>query len=358
MDSSNDNSKDKKSDSAGRARGHSLWSMLKIKPYFQAKDSKPHQAADATSKSASDAPLQRPDVGGSRGRVVSEGRMHDGLPVGVGGTAPQFTRSALTTAMQQDRKYSKKASFRTTTNETIDEEPIARSKPIAIKKSDTLTKVKLSAEASRNDGDAQIRAGCDGLPHKKSFLGAEGNTPPRFRMSRRSTLADKPELDTLLRATMVTYNKHKYLPLTATTLYRLSPYWKGAKPIADMSIFNCLVLNHELNNVHADHVVAAMERIGHHVSHLLVVPPVHTTELGNVFNREIDNVGSGNDWDHILECFPHLKWLMLVHPVDTSGGSPCDTYTALVTAVAKRQSAQKDVDRFRFECGPLALLGN
>ncbi|KAJ4359244.1 hypothetical protein N0V95_002325 [Ascochyta clinopodiicola] len=49
-----------------------------------------------------------------------------------------------------------------------------------------------------------LRDFCTGQPPEKSYLAPGGRTSPRFRMSRRSTLADKPELDSLLIASMIT----------------------------------------------------------------------------------------------------------------------------------------------------------
>ncbi|KAF1840306.1 uncharacterized protein K460DRAFT_381148 [Cucurbitaria berberidis CBS 394.84] len=175
-------------------------------------------------------------------------------------------------------------------------------------------------------------------------------------MPRRSTIADKPELDDLLLSTMVEHNGHKYLPLSAPTIHKLSPYWKGAKPIADMKLFECIMITKEVNAVHADHVVAALKRIGQHCHHLLVVAPIQTTELGNVFNREADNVSPGNDWCRILECFPNLKQLMFIHPIDVPTELSRYTYFALHAAVANRQYAQ-GLESFGYN-GPPGVLMN
>ncbi|KAF2029939.1 hypothetical protein EK21DRAFT_100846 [Setomelanomma holmii] len=158
-------------------------------------------------------------------------------------------------------------------------------------------------------------------------------------MTRRSTLADKPELDVLLAATKVDYKGHQYLPLTARTIHRLSPYWKGEKPIADLKVFECIMIDHEVNGIHADHVVAALERIGEHCKHLLVVSPIQTSELGNVFVREHENMGPGNDWDHLLKCFPNLKHLAFIHNADEPVELARDTFYALHTAVANHWAA-------------------
>jgi len=216
-------------------------------------------------------------------------------------------------------------------------------------------------EYDYSDHYPDLRKWCSGHPPKKSFLGTDRNIPPRFRMSRRSTLADKPELDVLLAATKVEYNGHFYLPLTAKTIHRLDPFFKGAKPLADMKLFECIVITHEVNGVHADHVVAALERIGEHCKHLLVMSPVQTSELGNVFAREHDNVNPGNDWDAILGCFPHLQYLAFVHHVDEPVGFSRNTFRGLQAAVARRQAAQGQATQeglkgFSFNMPPALLM--
>jgi hypothetical protein len=181
-----------------------------------------------------------------------------------------------------------------------------------------------------------LRRWCTGQPPKKSFLGS-GSLP----FSRRSTLADKPELDVLLALTKKTYKGHGYLPLTARTIHRLSPFWKGEKPIADTRVFECIMIDAEINGIHTDHVVAALERIGTYCKHLLVVAGVKTTELGTVFNREFDNIPVGYDWECILRCFPNLKHLAFIHPVEEPVEWSRDTLFALHLAVAKRQAIQE-----------------
>ncbi|KAF1919295.1 hypothetical protein BDU57DRAFT_430534, partial [Ampelomyces quisqualis] len=170
----------------------------------------------------------------------------------------------------------------------------------------------------------------------------------------RSTLAEKPELDVILAATKQEYKGQQYLPLTTHTIHSLSPYWKGEKPIADTTIFQRIMIGQEVNGIHADHVIAALERIGGHCHHLLIFSSVQTSDLGGVFNREAGNVEPGNDWVSILKCFPHLKHLVFVcqavDPVELSRG----TLGALHAAVASRQVPQP-FEGFKYE-GPVALL--
>lgn len=204
----------------------------------------------------------------------------------------------------------------------------------------------------RND---DLRKWCHGQPPKPSYLTGNTGLPTRFRMSRRNTMADKPELDLLLAATKVWYNGHAFLPLTAQTIHRLDPFFKGAKPLADLSLFKCIIINQEINSVHADHVVTALERIGEYCKHLLVMSPVQTSELGNVFAREAGNISPGNDWDGILGCFPNLEYLAFVHDVGESVVLSRNTFRGLKQAVANRQAIQEDLKGVYFN-GPLALL--
>lgn len=142
------------------------------------------------------------------------------------------------------------------------------------------------------------------------------DTSPRRRSQRRSTLADKPELDHILASTLKEYKGVLHLPLTAHTLKKLSPLSKGAKPIADFSIFERLLVTKEINGPHADHVVAALQYIGAHCKHLVIVAPIHMAEYGDVLRREQDDINTGNDWVQILKCFPNLETLAIDNPKD------------------------------------------
>ncbi|OAK99344.1 hypothetical protein IQ06DRAFT_224245 [Phaeosphaeriaceae sp. SRC1lsM3a] len=204
-----------------------------------------------------------------------------------------------------------------------------------------------------NDG---LRKWCSGLPPKKSFLSSDDSPAARLPLTRRSTLAEKPELDDLLAATKVEYDGHEYLPLTVRTVHHLSPFWKGEKPIADTKIFSCVMITPEVINVHADHVVAAIERIGVYCKHLLVVAPIQTSELENVFDRENGDIASGNDWDRILKRFPNIKRLAFVHPIDDPVELSRGTFCALHLAVANCQ-ATHNIKSFKYD-GPVQLFFN
>jgi hypothetical protein len=149
-------------------------------------------------------------------------------------------------------------------------------------------------------------------------------------------------------------NGRMFLPLSAQTIHRLSPYWKGEKPVADTKIFERIMMTQEINSIHADHVVAALERIGGHCKHLLVVSPIQTSELGNVSNREAGDFAVGNDWEVILNCFPNLQRLAFVHPIDESVVLSRGTLNALHTAIANRQAAQ-ELKMFSYSVPPRLL---
>ncbi|KAF2821673.1 hypothetical protein CC86DRAFT_358652 [Ophiobolus disseminans] len=203
-----------------------------------------------------------------------------------------------------------------------------------------------------------LRKWCTGQPPKRLYFKSDRGRalPPRFRMSRRNTLGDRPELDILLAATKVEYNGHSYLPLTAQTIHRLDPFFKGAKPLADMKVFECIIINQEVNGVHADHVVTALERIGEHCKHLLVMSPVQTSELGNVFAREAGLINTGNDWDAILECFPNVNYIAFVHDLEKPVGFSRNTFRGLQTAVANRQATQEELKGFSASIPPALLM--
>lgn len=190
-----------------------------------------------------------------------------------------------------------------------------------------------------------LRNWCAGQPPKRSFLSSSRGQPPKARVSRRNTIADKPELDVLLAATMVEHNGHSFLPLTAENIHRLSSFFNGSKPLADMHIFKCIVITNEINDIHADHVMEAFVRIGRYCEHLLVKSPVQTSDLGSVFRREAGEINPGNDWDHIFEYLPALAYLAFIHDVKDPKDISLGTFEALRAVVVKRQGLQ-DIKTF------------
>jgi hypothetical protein len=50
-----------------------------------------------------------------------------------------------------------------------------------------------------------------------------------------------------------------------------SPFWKGEKPIAHTTIFECVMINSDINGAHVVHVVAIFECFGTYCKHLRVM---------------------------------------------------------------------------------------
>ena len=264
--------------------------------------------------------------------------------------SPQQIRSALSDAFAMDRASNQEVDLSKTINFPVDDEhcndkpcgdqEARQPEPIHVKNSADLPEVllsaniRLTANVLPNDNEI-LRKWATGLPPPKSFLEPKG-TGTRFKVPSRFTSVDKVELDTFLKATMIKYDDHQYLPLTATTIYRLSPIWEEPKPVSDSEIFNCIMVNEELNAIHADHVIEALKRIGEHCHRLLILAPVSTSELGDVFNREEGNIDPGNDWDHLLSCLPNLEHLGFVDPHRGSFGESREAFNFLHAAIARQ----------------------
>lgn len=189
--------------------------------------------------------------------------------------------------------------------------------------------------------DPNLRDFCTGHPPKQSFLAPGGRTPPRFRMLRRSTLADKPELDSLLKAVMVTYKGEEFLTLNVNTIHCISQYLNGSKPLAHFCLFKRLMIASEAKKVRADLFVSALEHIGVYCEHLAVIAPFHTTEFGNIFHHEVNNLESSSDWERILRCLDNLRTLSFEHQADEPTSLTRDTLYALSSALASTTTLQK-----------------
>ncbi|KAF9696502.1 hypothetical protein EKO04_005276 [Ascochyta lentis] len=200
-----------------------------------------------------------------------------------------------------------------------------------------------------------LRDFCTGQPPRHSFLAPGGRTPPRFRMSRRSTLADKPELDSLLKAVTITYRGEEFLPLNNSTVHRLSQYLNGSKPLAQTCLFTRLMITNEANKVCADRFVAALEQIGAYCEKLAIVAPFHAIESGNVFAREIDTLESSSDWEKILQCFPNLQTVIFEHPAEESTNLTRDTFYALNCALANITTLQK-IEKVKLHVPPRVIF--
>lgn len=143
--------------------------------------------------------------------------------------------------------------------------------------------------------EKKLRAYCSG-PQPRTFLKPGSDLPSTlWAARRRSTLADNPEIDHSLAASRVQFEGKKYLPLTAQTFKKLSPLWTGAKPIADLALFQYLIIDLEVFATHGGPMLAALERIGGHCQHLVVT-----------LARELD-IRAGNDWLRTFRALPNLK---------------------------------------------------
>lgn len=127
-------------------------------------------------------------------------------------------------------------------------------------------------------------------------------------MFRRSTLADKPDLDVQLNAVMVKYKDKMFLPLDYSTVPRIAEYLKGSKPLVHVCCaFKRLLINSQTNDVRAGLFMATLGEIGQHCEHLVILAPFHPIEFGHISDREFGNPEPGSDWEKILECFPNLQ---------------------------------------------------
>lgn len=162
-------------------------------------------------------------------------------------------------------------------------------------------------------------------------------------MARRSTLADKPELDALLEKVMIQYKGEKFLPIVPKTVEHLTQFLKGSKPVTRASLNN-LLINAETNSVCAGLFVAALEQIGPYCKHLAIVAPFHTTEFTDTTDGESKNPELGSDWDKILGCLPNLRRLTFEDQSEETTALLRDTYYLLNYALANNTTFQKYVD--------------
>ncbi|KAF2445713.1 hypothetical protein P171DRAFT_443329 [Karstenula rhodostoma CBS 690.94] len=160
------------------------------------------------------------------------------------------------------------------------------------------------------DDDDFIRYCCTGRPPKppfEAFFSSALDSPTRSQNSRRATIAEKPDLNSKLVATLILHKGDHYLPLTLKNIHRLSALWKGTAPVADFGLFKRLIINEDINITHASHFLDALEFIGHHCEYLVVAGPILVSEYKDVFYREELNIGTGDDWSKVMERFPNLK---------------------------------------------------
>ncbi|PSN61534.1 hypothetical protein BS50DRAFT_153261 [Corynespora cassiicola Philippines] len=161
------------------------------------------------------------------------------------------------------------------------------------------------------------RRGTTGHPPKEvSALGDGKTTPPRFQISRRATLADRPELDHLIPSWLTTIEGHKYLPLTPWNLFHMSPLWKGEKPLADTTVFEYLLVNREIQYVEADVIQSALSAIGGYCKHFYVEGNIQVEVHGKIFKKSHAWGYVGDDGERLMNRLPNLETITFTHRED------------------------------------------
>ncbi|KAF3045183.1 hypothetical protein E8E12_010458 [Didymella heteroderae] len=189
--------------------------------------------------------------------------------------------------------------------------------------------------------DSVFKDFCRGQPPRRSFL-ANG-TPPRLPMSRRSTLADKPELDTLLKVFTIQFRDEEFLPINGNTVHLLNQYLNGSKPLAHTCRFKRLLFNETTNEVRVSLFVKILENVGMYCEHLAIVAPFHPVEFGNAFQYEAGNSEPGSDWEKILDCLPGLRAFTFEHPKIEPSHMTRDAFYTLNCALATNKILQKSL---------------
>jgi hypothetical protein len=133
---------------------------------------------------------------------------------------------------------------------------------------------------------------------------------------------------------MIDGNGKECLPLHPRTIKMMSSYYEGAEPIAKNSIFDCMMINIEINDIHVDHWNAILGMIGRYCTDLIIVAPIFTTDMGSVLRRDLTDFGRGNDWEVIFQSFPYLETLTWEHPEGTSTPASRGTLLAVHRALS------------------------
>lgn len=160
-------------------------------------------------------------------------------------------------------------------------------------------------------------------------------------LSRRSTLADKPELDTLLKVHMVRYKDEVFLPIHEDTVHRLNQYLNGSKPLADTGLFKRLLIDRQTNQIRTALFIAALEQLGAYCEHLVIQAPFHPMDFGITHEHETGNNEPGSDWTNILACFPSLLTFTFEHPNTEPTRLMSDAFYALTCALHHNTTLQE-----------------
>ncbi|PVH94695.1 hypothetical protein DM02DRAFT_182429 [Periconia macrospinosa] len=205
--------------------------------------------------------------------------------------------------------------------------------------------------AGRNAG--LFREECSGLPEKGHMFPPEFEEKfkKKFKEDRygnfkeRQPAAGRPSgarrslhIQQKVEEAMIEFMGQKYLLLSSATLRNLSPLWTGLQPIPNPKIFERILVNKDVQEVHADHARAALEKIGKHCKHFVVLSPIRTSEFGEVFKRESANLGTTvNDWSWIFKSLPNLVSITFKHPDNEPGDLLKDTFKTFQSAVVGAQ---------------------
>jgi hypothetical protein len=120
-------------------------------------------------------------------------------------------------------------------------------------------------------------------------------------MSRRATLADRPEIDHQLVGQCVPVEGGIYLPLTVTTVRTLAPYVQGAKPLADVGLLQNLLIDKEARLYQGENLLACLKGIGQHCSSLVL----SGEDASFPFEQVV------REWSLVLGLLPNVKTLKI-----------------------------------------------
>jgi hypothetical protein len=164
---------------------------------------------------------------------------------------------------------------------------------------------------------------------------AEGMPPPmRYLISDSPPpLAGEP-IHIQLEAEMIDGNGKECLPLHPRTIRMMSGYYEGTEDIAKTSLFECMLINIEINDIHLDHWNAILGLIGRYCTDLIIVAPIFTTDQGGVLRRDLTDFCRSNDWEVIFQSFPYLETLTWEHPEGTSTPASRGTLLAVHRALS------------------------
>lgn len=163
-------------------------------------------------------------------------------------------------------------------------------------------------------------------------------------MSRRSTLADKPEFDTLLEVHTVQFKGEDFLPINGNTVHLLNQYLNGSKPLAHTCRFERLLFNEKTNEVRVGLFVKVLESVGMYCDHLAIVAPFHPIEFGSALKYEVGNSEPGSDWFKILNCLPTLRRFTFKHPKTEPLRMTRDAFYTLTVALDANKIIQRHLD--------------